>query len=181
MTGAADTAPQGSWWVKIRGASYGPYTLKQMKGFIAEGRVRGSTLVATNIEGPWADASSDEVLMPAHGAPRSLRPSEGDKAGPEIANMFVHAEINSSATVEFMAAISGLGLVVELGPGLWLLRTRNSVGAVRNRLSQTLHTGDRFVVVDASRDRLAWYNLGPETDVRIRDVWNGALPPAPAR
>ena len=48
---------------------------------------------------------------------------------------------------------------------------------IRNTLSQTLERGDRFVVVDATRDRLAWFNLGPEVDVRISKVWNGPLRP----
>jgi hypothetical protein len=76
-----------------------------------------------------------------------------------------------------MAAIESMGYVCDLAPGLWLLRTRHSAGVVRNTLSQTLEKGDRFVVVDATRDRLAWFNLGPEVDVRIGKVWNGPLRP----
>jgi hypothetical protein len=70
-----------------------------------------------------------------------------------------------------------MGVVCDLAPGLWLVRTRFSAGVIRNTLSQTLERGDRFVVVDATRDRLAWFNLGPETDVRIAKVWNGPLRP----
>ncbi len=58
---------------------------------------------------------------------------------------------------------------------MWLLRTRHSAGIIRNKLSQTLEQGDRFVVIDASRDRFAWFNLGPEVDVRVSKVWNGPL------
>ena len=75
----------------------------------------------------------------------------------------------------FMAALESMGAICELSSGLWLLRTRHSAGIIRNALSQTLEQGDRFVVVDASRDRFAWFNLGPEVDVRVSKVWNGPL------
>jgi hypothetical protein len=29
--------------------------------------------------------------------------------------------------------------------------------------------------MDATRDRVAWFNLGPGIDVRIKEVWNAAL------
>ena len=76
-----------------------------------------------------------------------------------------------------MAALESMGFVCDLGPGLWLVRTRFTSGVIRNTLSQTLERGDRFVVIDATRDRLAWFNLGPEVDVRIGKVWNGPLAP----
>ncbi len=61
-----------------------------------------------------------------------------------------------------LAALESMGSICELAPGLWLVRTRFSAGVIRNTLSQTLERGDRFVVIDATRDRVAWFNLGPE-------------------
>lgn len=74
-----------------------------------------------------------------------------------------------------MAAIETLGRVAELAPGFWLVRTKFSSGVIRNTLSQTLERGDRFVVVDATKDRLAWYNMGPGIDVSIREIWNAGI------
>jgi hypothetical protein len=68
-----------------------------------------------------------------------------------------------------------MGAVCDLASGLWLVRTRFSAGVIRNTLSQTLERGDRFVVIDATRDRFAWFNFGPEIDARIGQVWNGPL------
>ncbi|MGE3142870.1 MAG: DUF4339 domain-containing protein [Hyphomonadaceae bacterium] len=173
---AADNAPANLWWVQVRGKAYGPYAERQLRQYVGEGRVRPTSLIGQSAEGPWAEARTIPALMTELGAARALAVAHPEKAAPESVNMFVHAEINSSATAHFMAALAGLGLAVDLSPGLWLLRTQRSVGQVRNVLSQTLHTGDRFIVIDASRDRLAWYNLGPEVDVRIKDVWNASLP-----
>ncbi len=168
------------WWVKVGAAPYGPYGDASMERYVAEGRVRPDTLVAHDKDGPWIEAREVSALMAHLKSNRAMRvtpPGPAANAGSDTAaNMFVHAEINSGAYPAFMGALSSLGLVVDLAQGAWLLRTRHGVGRVRGMLSQTLHMGDRFIVVDASRDRLAWYNLGPETDVRIKDVWNGDVP-----
>ncbi len=158
----------------MRGQAYGPYTMAQLSRFVAEGRVRAATRVSENPEGGWVEARKVIGLM-AH--------SHSDTANqnaPDAANVFVHAEIRSGATYAFMAALESMGSLCELSPGLWLVRTRHSAGILRNTLSQTLERGDRFVVIDATRDRFAWFNLGPEVDVRVAKVWNGPLGPRAA-
>jgi hypothetical protein len=168
-------AQHDAWWVQVRGKAYGPYSPAQMHGFVSEGRVRPSSLVGPSAEGPWSEARTHEGLMAHLRANRSLaRKPANDGADNIWANVFVFAEIHSGAWTRFMAALEALGLFVELAPGFWLVRTQKSAGVMRNTLSQTLDQGDRFAVIDATRDRLAWYNLGPEVDVRIREVWNAS-------
>lgn len=163
------SAAASKWWVQVRGKAFGPYSIEQMAQFLAEGRVRPNTLVSDNGETNWVEARRIMAL-------RGLRaPSQPANDPAEAANVFVHAEIFSGAWNAFMAAMETMGSVCEMAPGLWLVRTRHSVGVVRNTLSQTLERGDRFVVIDSTRDRLAWFNLGPETDVRISKVWNAPL------
>lgn len=170
-------AENDAWWVQVRGKSYGPYSAEQMGGYVAEGRVRPASMVARSPEGPWSEARSQGVLMASLGANRAFaRAPANDSGEADLANLFVFAEIHSGAWNRFMAALESMGILVELAPGLWLLRTRKSVGVVRNTVTQTLELGDRFVAIDATRDRLAWYNLGPEIDVRIRDAWNSQTP-----
>lgn len=160
----------GKWWVQVRGRAFGPYTIEQMAQFLAEGRVRPNTMVSDNGQTNWVEARRIMAL-------RGLRKPQAANDTEEAANVFVHAEILSGAWMAFMAALESMGFVCELAPGLWLVRTRYSAGVIRNTLSQTLERGDRFVVVDATRDRLAWFNLGPEVDVRISKIWNGPLRP----
>lgn len=150
------------WWVQVRGKAYGPYARAQLGRFVDEGRVRPTTQVSNSAEGGWIEARRVIGLVAANDAP-------------EAANVFVHAEIISGSWNSFMAALASMGYVADLAPGLWLVRTRFSAGIIRNTLSQTLETGDRFAVIDATRDRFAWFNLGPEVDVRISKVWNGPL------
>ena len=163
------TKASGQWWVQVRGESYGPYSRDQLATFISEGRVLPTTKVSDAKDGVFIEARKVIGLM-GH-----TRDAANDQGG--AANIFVHADISSGASNAFKAAMSAAGSFCDLGPGLWLLRTNLSVGAIRNTLSQSLESGDRLVVVDASRDRLAWFNLGPEVDVKITKVWNTALRP----
>ena len=165
----ARAANTGTWWVQVRGKTYGPYTMDQLCAFVAEGRVRPATPVSENPDGAWVEARKVVGLM----AP--LRAGEPANDAAAAANVIVHAEIASGCWSAFMDALESMGSVCDLAPGLWLVRTRFSAGVIRNALSQALERGDRFVVVDSSHDRLAWFNLGPEVDVRIARVWNGPL------
>jgi hypothetical protein len=161
----------------VRGEAYGPYDLAQMHAYMTENRVLPSSLVSQNIPGEWREARSFEVLI---GAVRPASFRAAAKTGGEAANVFVHAEINSGAYGAFVLALRGLGAVCELTPTMWLVRTTHSSGVIRNTLSQTLERGDRFIAIDATRDRFAWFNLGPEVDVKIKDVWNAPIAAAKA-
>jgi GYF domain 2 len=156
------------WWVRVSGQTYGPYSMERLARFVHEGRIQADTQVTDKQNGAWVEARRVIGLIG-----RSDKPANDSAA--EAANIFVHAEIVSGAWIAFMAALESMGTVCEMAPGLWLLRTRFSVGVIRNSLSQTLERGDRFVVVDATRDRLAWFNLGMEADAKISKVWNGPL------
>jgi hypothetical protein len=169
-------ATASTWWVQIRGKAFGPYSLEQMARFLSEGRVRQTSMVSQQPDAGWTEARRVAELR----AMRTPKASN-DTGVSEAANIFVHAEIISGSWMAFMAALESMGHVCDLAPGLWLVRTKFTSGVVRNTLSQTLERGDRFVVVDATRDRLAWFNLGPEVDVRIGKVWNGPLRPEPAK
>jgi GYF domain 2 len=163
--------PRAGWWVQVRGHDYGPYSLAQLTQFVADGRVRPNTPVSDDPAKGWTEARRIEPLM----TPLRIAAARTEAPASDAANIFVHAEIHSGAWNGFLAALEGMGKLAELAPGFWLVRTRFSSGVIRNTLSQTLERGDRFIVVDATRDRFAWFNLGPEIDVHIKEVWNAAL------
>jgi hypothetical protein len=76
-----------------------------------------------------------------------------------------------SAAGHIENAISSLGPCYRLTNNVWIISTEQSVSAVRNRLVQELGKADSLFVIDASRGKAAWFNFGPEADVRIRRVW----------
>jgi hypothetical protein len=76
-----------------------------------------------------------------------------------------------SAASHIESAINSLGPAYRLTTNVWIVSTEQSVSAVRNRLVQELGKADSLFVIDASRGKAAWFNFGPEADVRIRRVW----------
>ena len=76
-----------------------------------------------------------------------------------------------SAATNIESAINSLGQSYRLTNNVWIISTEQTVSAVRNRLVQELGKSDSLFVIDASRGKAAWFNFGPEADVRIRRVW----------
>ena len=82
--------------------------------------------------------------------------------------------MKSRAPGNLEEAIASLGPAYRLLPNVWIVATDQTVNAVRNRLVQELGKTDTLFVIDASRGKAAWFNFGPEADVRIRRVWQKA-------
>ena len=76
-----------------------------------------------------------------------------------------------AAASNLEGAINSLGQSYRLTTNVWIISTEQTVSAVRNRLVQELGKADSLFVIDASRGKAAWFNFGPEADVRIRRVW----------
>lgn len=172
-------SPEGvsqSWWVKTNEKVYGPYNREQMARFLGEGRVTATTLVSTRPTGDWTETrhcrTFNAALEEARGAFRTAKETRPE-AG--VANVLVWADMISGSLRRLEHELRQLGAVAQVTPGLYIVRTTRTAGTLRNALSQTLERGDKLLVLDASRDRLAWFNLGPETDAHIREVWNAQV------
>jgi hypothetical protein len=173
---APDT-PQ-TWWVRVDEKVYGPYSIAQMNRFIGEGRVVATTLLSAKADGEFSPAHTlTSFRSTLHEQRTNFQVQRADRRKPaDTANVLVWAELMSNASRRFENELHQLGAVAEIIPGLYILRTRNTAGVVRNALSQVLDRGDKFLVMDSTRDRLAWFNLGPEVDARIREVWSAPVP-----
>jgi hypothetical protein len=166
LDGALET-----WFVKVADKIYGPYTRELMARYVAEGRVAPKTLVAQNADGEWIEARHSPALRAVLETKRSAFKSDnGEPTG--LANLIVIIENTSGLSRPLEYELRQMGAVVEIKPCVYLMRTRRTAGAVRNALSQMMGRGDKLIVLDSSRNRLAWFNLGPETDARIREIWN---------
>ena len=67
--------------------------------------------------------------------------------------------------------IFNLGPAYSLMPQAWLLISDQPINYVRNTLVQKLGKMDMLFIVDATHNKAAWFNFGPESDTRIRRVW----------
>lgn len=168
-----DDASATSWFVKVEGRVYGPYTPAQMRAFVKEGRVAAHSTVSQNRETGWKDARAvdqfqgwfDEAREPGKKRPR---PAPSDA---RTANFVVIAHLCEETETGFATALADFGDVEQIAPGVWLVRAAATAAILRNELSHLLERDDKLLVVDASRDRTAWFNLGRDADQRIRELW----------
>jgi len=114
------------------------------------------------------------VAMPAPQQPQTHAPRAGGAAtGDNVAAHFavIVDQKSQAAAYNIEGAINSLGHAYRLTNNVWIISTEQTVSAVRNRLVQELGKADSLFVIDASRGKAAWFNFGPEADVRIRRVW----------
>lgn len=178
-----------SWMVSVSGRAYGPYTDAQMAAFAAEGRLAPQSLIARSTEGTFRPAGEEPALAAfftpgpatvpaAEPAPRADAKAAGmfgrskDEGTGGPSHVVVIADMKSRSIVGLEEEIYRLGQACPLLPQIWLLRTNQSVNAVRNHLVQQLGKLDVLFVVDATNNKAAWFNFGPEAEARIRRIWS---------
>jgi hypothetical protein len=173
-----------SWIVNVGGRAYGPYTDAQMAAFVTEGRLGAQSLVARSGESDFRTAAEDKTLGKLFDQPEPVHEpepkpvhvfgknrDESQKSG-ETAHIVIIADMKSRSITGLEEAIHRLGKACPLLPQIWLLKTDKSVNAVRNTLVQQLGKLDVLFVADATNDKAAWFNFGPEVEARIRRVWS---------
>jgi hypothetical protein len=193
----ADTP--GPWIINVSGRAYGPYEAEQMRAFASEGRLIAMSQVARAGEDEFRNALDDPELaqffIPARQANvamlEPLKPREPERpasfgrlegspreaaeasAGPS--HVIVIADMKSRSINGLEEELLKLGQACQVLPQVWILSTEASVNTVRNLLTQQLGKLDVLLVIDATRDKAAWFNFGPEMDARIRRVWSKQL------
>lgn len=192
-----------NWTISVNGHNYGPYTAPQMQAFAAEGRLAPQSLVARGEENQFHTAGDDPVLSaffrPATPAPAAApRPAqfftaEGneeiqqtfgrndeDTSG-ERSHFLIVADMKSRSISGVEEEIFNLGPAVPILPQAWLLSSEMPINVIRQTLVQKLGKLDMLFVADATHDKAAWFNFGPEVDSRIRRIWQRAPDQAPRR
>lgn len=175
----------GSWTISVAGQVYGPYSTEQMRVFAAEGRLARRSLVAVAGETDFRRAVEQPELAPifqpsmarSEGAIAQALPREpkefgrAEAGGGERSHLLIVADLKSSSLAKLEEEIATFGQSIAILPQAWLLTSNASVNTVRNQLVQQLGKLDMLFVADASNDKAAWFNFGPEADARIRRLW----------
>jgi hypothetical protein len=177
------------WIVSVSDRAYGPYTTPQMEAFAAEGRLAPSSLVArageTEFRAAGEEASFSALFQPSKMAPQAkaeaMQPDEpaavqkfgrGDAdARGERARFVIIVDMKSRSIQGVEEEIFKMGPAYAVLPQVWLLVSDMSVNTVRNLLIQKLGKMDVLFVIDATHDKGAWFNFGPEADARMRKLW----------
>ncbi|HEY1632236.1 MAG TPA: DUF4339 domain-containing protein [Rhizomicrobium sp.] len=174
-----------NWFVNVQGRAYGPYTVQQMEGFVAEGRLAAHSLVTRAGDTEFHAAGDEpeftglfqqhkakaEAIAPAEPATPSFGRSDAEDGPNERAHFVVIADMKSRSVQGLEEEIYNLGPAYPILPQVWIVATEHTVNAVRNLLVTKLGKLDVLFVVDASRNKAAWFNFGPEADSRIRRIW----------
>lgn len=122
-------------------------------------------------------------MQPTNHAPQALAPNPAPvqqaQITPQIVShpaantvFIVMAEIRSGNGMQFLQALQNEGMAQRIGDSVWLLRSGTTVEQLRNRLSQTLTRDDRLFLLDSFKNETAWFNIGSNMDVRIRELWD---------
>jgi hypothetical protein len=182
------------WIVSVSDRAYGPYTTPQMEGFIGEGRIAPSSLIArageTEFSPAGAEPAFSALFQPSKSAAvvQSMKPAEpaaAQKFGRDLdaktgerSRYVVIADMKSRSIQGLEEELHKLGQAHALFPQVWLVTSELSVNTLRNQLIQQLGKLDTLFVVDSTHDKAAWFNFGPEADARIRKLWTKDAPQA---
>lgn len=198
-TGNAD-ALDGRWVLQVAGRIYGPYTGHALREYVREGRIVAQSVVARTGqpagEENWMPAAQDPVLcdlfspveaehaiskqdastaMPVrddgHHSFGSKKTQTDRRSKPTSFNIVIITDVKSRSSGPLENAIMSLGPAYKISANVWVVHTPSGAPEVVNSLTQHLGSMDRLFVVDATRNRTAWFNMGPETDAKIRQVW----------
>ena len=183
-----------AWTINVAGRLYGPYSSERLRSFASEGRLAPTSLIAREGGSEWREAREEPeffdlfvrspketapalapVVEPKPAlAPTPLAPANADVPEGKLAQFAIVIDVKSHSSGGLEQAITSLGSAHRLVHNVWILSTQQTVNAVRNRLVSELGKSDSLFVVDASRGKAAWFNFGPDADVRIRRVWQKA-------
>jgi len=197
--GNAD-ALDGRWVLQVAGRIYGPYTGHALQEYVREGRIVAQSIVARTGqaagEEDWMPAAQDpalSILFSAADAERAISQQDAATAmpvrddghrsfgskktqtdrrtQPTSFNIVIITDVKSRSSGPLENAIMSLGPAYKISANVWVVHTPSGAPEVVNSLTQHLGSMDRLFVVDATRNRTAWFNMGPETDAKIRQVW----------
>jgi hypothetical protein len=102
-------------------------------------------------------------------APHKFGRSESESG--ERTHFVIIADMKSRSIAGLEEEIFNLGPAYRFMPQSWILSSDISVNAVRQALVQKLGKLDTLFIVDTAHDKAAWFNFGPETDARVRRMW----------
>ncbi len=149
-----------------------------MSTLISQGLLSPHSKVLRTGSDVWHNISQDEDLrlllaVDASQKQNGETSNSDEEAAPELAgsNFALFVEFQSDSRSKLHDAIRQLGPAKEMANNFWVLNCALSAGAVRNALVPYLGNGDTLFVIDASHNKTAWFNFGPEADAKIRQVW----------
>ncbi|WP_158918481.1 hypothetical protein [Caulobacter sp. S45] len=194
MASSSSSPVSHLWYVQAGDGVWGPYTEARMAAFLAEGRIAAATPVSPWSAGPFISlANTPEfavlskppgaaAVQPSFPTPRPPAPTAAAPqpayAAPDVVPiagaarpLLVWAFLAAIPPSTFQAALASFGPCVAIRTGLWLVRASMGPAALRNALSRHMRGGDTLLVVEASLEQAAWFNLDQVSEHDLRRLW----------
>jgi len=138
--------------------------------------------VTPRAEAQPAKRRSDAASAAAAAASAASRTEFGSEKGqvdrrrqPETSNFIIVIDVKARYAGPLEQAIMSLGPAYKLAPNVWCVNAEATAPGLLNSLSQHIGKTDSMFIVDATRDRSVWLNIGPESEAKLRRVWRRAL------
>ena len=164
-----DPMGEPAWFIKVKETVYGPYNEARMRTFASEGRLNGRSRVSQDKNGPFHAAGEEAVF--ASLLPKAHQENTEPAASSKACRFVVFARLGETSRPAFIEVISSFGIAIEAMPEVWLLSAHASAATLRNAMSQVLGAEDSLFIADATKGNSAWFNVGQDTDNRIRQFW----------
>lgn len=162
---------QRQWFIQVNGQAYGPFDDKTLWEYMVEGRIGAQSLVSHNANTGYRLVSSDPGLM--NWLAQAQQKTAAEPITEQAATVFmIMAEIKSGRGMNFLQSLQSLGPTQRLGSSVWILQARTTADTLRDVLSQPLGADDRLFILDSFANKTAWFNLSPEMDKQIAQLWN---------
>jgi len=163
------------WRVKIGDVEYGPYPRSRLLDFLKEGRVTASTFLCCGTDSDFHRADHHPNLRWDFKSPRKRKFGDpkldaGETEVP-VCNYFIAARL-MAGNERFEKVLREAGKMSRAAGDMWVLRSKQTVQQLRNQLTMIMKPHEHFIIVNASKDRLAWFNIGVEADIGVRSVWD---------
>jgi hypothetical protein len=94
---------------------------------------------------------------------------------PGSSNFIIVIDVKARYAGPLEQAIMSVGPAYKLAPNVWCVNADATAPGLLNSLSTHIGKTDSMFIVDATRDRSVWLNIGPESESKIRRVWRRAL------
>lgn len=169
------------WTISVGGRVYGPYSAEQMRSFAAEGRLAPNSLVAHHGDQNFRNANEEPELAKFFAAEKSAADAmeeqtpafgrHGEVEQGQFAHITIIADMKSRSVTGLEEEIYNLGPAYTIMPQAWIVRTDIPINVIRNMLQQKLGKLDVLFIVDATHDKASWFNFGPESETKMRRIW----------
>lgn len=165
--------PSVKWRIQVGDAEYGPYPRSRLIDFLKEGRVVASTLLCCGADTEFVRADRHPQLRWDFNRRRKFGDPRLDPGETEVpvCNYFIAGRLLSTSDA-FEKVLRESGKMTRAAGDMWVLRSRLTVQQIRNKLTSIMRPHEYFIIVNATKDRLAWYSIGAENDVAVRAVWD---------